>query len=121
MKLLLPFVFSVLISSVYCQSTAGIYHFKFFIDKQLTNSVLVSTGSGTNNFSGNVFRMPANYVDSIKQIMENGVGKELFSQTECKFAIKKNGKLRKTYNSGQHVGGLPKTYIKKKAFILSNT
>lgn len=117
MKLLLPFIFAVLINSLYCQSTAGIYHFKFFIDKQLTNSVLVSTGSGTNNFSGGAFRMPSNYVDSIKQIIENGVGKELFSLTECTYATKKNGTLRKTYNTGQHVGGLPKTYIKKRAIL----
>ena len=97
-------------------SSASIYRARFFIDKTLTNKVLVSTNGSQNNFSGSLFRMPLNYIDSIKQIIEQGVGKELYAVAECQYLKKENGKLKTTYNSGQYVGGLPKGWKKKAVF-----
>ena len=55
-------------------------------------------------------------VRKIKQIVEQGVGKELYAVAECQYLKKENGKLKTTYNSGQYVGGLPKGSKKKAVF-----
>ncbi len=110
--------FLIMNQSLFAQqvSSASIYRARFFIDKTLTNKVLVSTNGSQNNFSGSLFRMPLNYIDSIKQIIEQGVGKELYAVAECQYLKKENGKLKTTYNSGQYVGGLPKGWKKKAVF-----
>ena len=117
MKQLLLF-FLIVNQSFFAQqaSSASIYRARFFIDKTLTNKVLVSTSGSQNNFSGSLFRMPLNYIDSIKQIVEQGVGKELYAVAECQYLKKENGKLKTTYNSVQYVGGLPKGCKKKAVF-----
>lgn len=117
MKILYAF-FLIVNLSLFAQqtSTAGIYRARFFIDKTLTNKVLVSTSGSQNNFSGSLFRMPLHYIDSIKQIIEQGVGKELYAVAECQYLKKENGNLKVTYNLGQYVGGLPKGCKKKAIF-----
>lgn len=67
MKQLFLFFF-IMNQSLFAQqaSSASIYRARFFIDKTLTNKVLVSTSGSQNNFSGSLFRMPLNYIDSIK-------------------------------------------------------
>jgi hypothetical protein len=113
------FLFFLIVNqSLFAQqaSSAGIYRARFFIDKTLTNKVLVSTSGSQNNFSESLFCMPLNYIDSIKQIVEQGVGKELYAVAKCEYLKKENGKLKTTYNSGQYVGDLPKG-CKKKAIL----
>ena len=86
---------SLLISaSLYGQNTATavIYRTRIFIDRQLTNKVTVTTNGNANHLSGSMFRMPLNYIDSIKKIIEEGVGKELYAVVDCQYLIKKNGK-----------------------------
>ena len=111
-------LFLLISSSFYGQNTATavIYRTRIFIDRQLTNKVTVTTNGNANHLSSSMFRMPLNYIDSIKKIIEEGVGKELYAVTECQFLIKKNGKEKSTYNSGQYVGGLPKACKKKAIF-----
>lgn len=92
-------------------SQAGIFRVRVFVDKALTNQLIVSNVNQTNMYSG--FRFSTNQRDSIMMLIQQTVKNQLFKDAVFIYDVKADGSQRKTMETGTFAGGFPKMTKKR--------
>lgn len=108
MKQLLLIVALSFVAKSFAQETAGIYNFKWFVDKRLTNSTIVSSSNSNSNWGVDRIAVPQNLYDSVLNRVKWIVQNELKMDAVYFYPLKNNGKELRTSNTAESVGGLPR-------------
>ncbi|MES2799791.1 MAG: hypothetical protein V4638_07225 [Bacteroidota bacterium] len=102
---LLSFIFFQTVA--FAQEGAGIFKFRWFIDKQLTNDVIVTNGNA-GNFGVRTLQIPQHLYDSVLSVVKRIAGQELRTDAKYIFPVNRRGKELKTSNGAEYVGNLPR-------------
>jgi hypothetical protein len=90
------------------QGTAGIYKVKWFIDKRITNSQVITNLNGGGNFGLDNLSIPQNLVDSVINEIQIITTNELHANARVIYPLSKKGNELRTSPSQDYVGGLPR-------------
>lgn len=93
----------------FAQGTAGIYKVKWFIDKRLTNEVIINAnGNGGGNFGLDRLTIPPALYDSVVAEIQKIVQQDLRSDAQYIYPLSRSGRELRTNNTAEQVGGLPR-------------
>jgi hypothetical protein len=93
----------------FAQGTAGIYKVKWFIDKRLTNEVIINAnGNGGGNFGLDRLTIPPALYDSVVAEIQKIVQQDLRSDAQYIYPLSRSGRELRTINTAEQVGGLPR-------------
>lgn len=84
------------------QGTAGIYKVRFFIDKRMTNRLVV------NNTGIDRLEIPPALYDSVVGEIIQIVGEQMHVDTRFIYCLNNNGEEMRTRSTEDYVGGLPR-------------
>lgn len=107
MKIVLTSCFIVLLLGAKAQESAGIYKFRWFVDKRITNSVVIENEGAGGNWA-NQLVIPQNLMDSVERMVKRLVAQEMRMETTYFFPQSNRGKDLKTATTAESVGGLPR-------------
>lgn len=91
----------------FAQGTAGIYKVKWFIDKRLTNEVIINANGG-GNFGLDRLTIPPALYDSVVAEIQKIVQQDLRSDAQYIYPLSRSGRELRTNNTAEQVGGLPR-------------
>ena len=103
MQKILLFIFLMFNVFAFSQGTAGIYKFRWNMDKRLTNRFVVNNGGMQNRQE-----IPTQLYDSVLNVVNRIVTQELRSDTKLLYSVNRKGKERQTISTADQVGGLPR-------------
>jgi hypothetical protein len=108
MKYVVILIYLIIGFSSIAQGTAGIYKVKWFIDKRITNSQVITNLNGGGNFGLDNLSIPQNLVDSVINEIQIITTNELHANARVIYPLSKKGNELRTSPSQDYVGGLPR-------------
>ncbi|MFM6935631.1 MAG: hypothetical protein ACKOXP_09315 [Flavobacteriales bacterium] len=112
------FVLVLLNTAIFAQdslSQAGIFKVRLYVDKALTNKVMINSVNQTGGIYSS-FRLPNPLKDSIMDLIVHTVKQQLYLDATYIYDLKSDGSKRTTMETGTYAGGFPKM-TKKRAYF----